>query len=201
MSLNKEIEETEAEIARLATKLLQLRASNPGIPVQNYEFQTLSGKTTLLDLFEGKDKLILIHNMGQGCRYCTLWADGFNGLLPHLENACAVALVTKDSPEVQRTFALSRGWHFKMASHGGGAYIQEQSVHPKEANAPGVVCYERKGNEIFRKNASSFGPGDHYSPLWHLLSLTGISGFSDWTPQYAYWRRPAKMDDGGENLL
>ena len=23
---------------------------------------------------------------------------------------------------------------------------------------------------------------------------------ADWTPQYSYWKRPAKLDDGGANL-
>ena len=25
-------------------------------------------------------------------------------------------------------------------------------------------------------------------------------GEADWTPQYIYWQRPEKMDDGGANL-
>ena len=61
--------------------------------------------------------------MGQACRYCTLWADGFNGFVPHLESTMAVALVSKDSPQRQREFANSRGWRFRLASHGGGDYI------------------------------------------------------------------------------
>jgi predicted dithiol-disulfide oxidoreductase (DUF899 family) len=56
----------------------------PTIEVRNYTFTTIDGETSLLDMFGGKDRLLLIHNMGQGCRYCTLWADGFNGFLPHL---------------------------------------------------------------------------------------------------------------------
>jgi predicted dithiol-disulfide oxidoreductase (DUF899 family) len=36
-------------------------------------------KVRLSSLFGKKDELILIDNMGQGCPYCTMWADGFNG--------------------------------------------------------------------------------------------------------------------------
>ena len=46
---------------------------------------------------------------------------------------------------------------------------------------------------------SMFGPGDIYCSMWSLLGLAGL-GNDDWTPQYAYWRRPEKMDDGGANL-
>ncbi len=45
------------------------------------------------EMFGDKKQLLLIHNMGQGCRYCTLWADGFNGFLKHLESVMSVVLV------------------------------------------------------------------------------------------------------------
>ena len=105
-----------------------------------------------LDLFGGRDHLLVIHNMGQGCRYCTLWADGFNGVVPHLESAMGLVLVSKDAPDVQRRFANSRGWRFRLASHGGGDYIREQTVMEGEANMPGAVLYERRGELILRKN-------------------------------------------------
>ena len=96
--------------------------------------------------------------------------------------------------------ALSRQWRFRMVSHGGGKYIKEQTVMPGQNNMPGIVCYQRKEDAIFRKNAGIFGPGDLYCPQWHILSLAGISA-NDWTAQYNYWHRPQNMDDGGENLV
>jgi predicted dithiol-disulfide oxidoreductase (DUF899 family) len=67
---------------------------------RNHTLTTIEGEVSLLDMFGVRDKLLLIHNMGQGCRYCTLWADGFNGFLPHLESIMSVVLVSKDPPEV-----------------------------------------------------------------------------------------------------
>ena len=142
----------------------------------------------------------MIHNMGQGCRYCTLWADGLNGLVPHLEDKFAVILASKDPPTLQRQFANSRGWRFRMVSHGGGVYIKEQTVYEGENNVPGIVCYERVGSKIVRRDAARFGPGDRFSPLWHILGLAGVSD-GEWTPQFNYWQRPKKMDDGGKALL
>jgi len=195
-----EILEIEKQLFELTTKLNELRKGNSGDEVQNYTFSTLDGEVTLLDMFGEYDRLLVIHNMGQGCRYCTLWADGFNGFLPHLESAMSVVLVSKDSPEVQRTFANSRGWRFRLASHGGGPYIQEQTVMKGEQNTPGAVVYEQEGTRITRKNTAVFGPGDLYCSIWNLLGMAGLSP-AEWTPQYKYWRRPQKMDDGGENLV
>ena len=198
--MNDEISKIEKQLYELTNKLNELRKTNDEGEVPNYTFSTQEGDVKLLDLFGDNDHLLVIHNMGQGCRYCTLWADGFNGFLPHLESALSVVLVSKDPPELQRKFANSRGWRFRLASHGGGKYLQEQTVIDGEDNMPGAVVYERSGSRITRKNACAFGPGDLYCSIWNLLGMAG-RGAGDWTPQYNYWRRPQKLDDGGENLI
>lgn len=195
-----EIQKTENAIYQLVRKLEKLRKESQLSEVKNYRFQDLNGEITLLDLFSDKEKLFAIHNMGQGCRYCTLWADGVNSFLPHLEDKFSVVLLSKDSPEIQRKFANSRSWRFRMASHGGGEYIKQQSVIENGSNEPGIVVYERKGDKIFKKNSSVYGPGDLFCSAWHFLSLAGEDD-ETWTPQYTYWQRPQKMDDGGKNIL
>ncbi len=194
-----EISAVEKQIYELTAKLNELRKSNAGDEVRNYPFATINGESSLLDLFGDRKQLLLIHNMGQGCRYCTLWADGFNGFVKHLESVMSVVLVSKDAPGLQRQFANSREWRFRLASHGGGDYISEQTVMEGSDNMPGAVVYERDGDKITRKNSCIFGPGDLYCSMWSLLGLAGI-GEGDWTPQYVYWQRPEKMDDGGANL-
>lgn len=195
-----EIEQLEKEIAEKISKLNELRKQAAPQLMPSYTFQTLEGNVTLLDFFAGKTKLFAVHNMGHGCRYCTTWADGINAFLPHLESEFAVVLLSKDPPETQRKFANERGWRFRMASHGGGAYCQEQSVVEGHDNMPGMVCYERRGDQVYKLNTAVFGPGDLYCSIWHILSLAGV-GEADWTPQYSYWQRPQNMDDGGLNIL
>ena len=195
-----EIAELEAEIAELTAKLNAARRAAFGREVPDYALRTLDGEVCLGELFAGRDRLLAIHNMGQGCRYCTLWADGINGFLPHLESAMAVVLLSRDEPETQRRFANARGWRFRLASHGGGDYIREQTVMSGEDNAPGAVLYEKRDGKLFRKNGVVFGPGDRFCSAWNFLALAG-HGADDWTPQFTYWRRPDTLDDGGDNLL
>ena len=194
-----EIQKLENEIYEMTQKLGKLRADTAPAPIKNYSFKDLAGSVNLLDLFAGKDVLFAIHNMGQGCRYCTTWADGINAFLPHLEDRFSVVLLSKDDPETQRRFANTRGWRFRMASHEGTEYMKEQNVISGESNTPGIVCYTRTGEQIFKKNFSVFGPGDQFCSIWNILSLGGFNA-ENWTPQYSYWKRPVKMDDGGENL-
>jgi predicted dithiol-disulfide oxidoreductase (DUF899 family) len=194
-----EIQKVEAQIGELVQKLEKLRKDSAPVAVKNYTFESLEGDVDLIDLFAGKEKLIAIHNMGQGCRYCTLWADGINAFLPHLEDQYSVVMMSKDDPETQRRFANSRGWRFRMVSHSKTNYSKEQSVLAGKNNMPGIVCYMRQGDQVFKKNSSAFGPGDLFCSLWHILSVTG-AGEGDWTPQYNYWQRPAKLDDGGADV-
>ena len=194
------IAEIQQQIFELTGELGALLKQSRGTEVPDYRFASGEGEVSLLELFAGRDTLLAIHNMGQGCRYCTVWADGFNGFLPHLENAMSVVLLSKDPPELQRRFANERGWRFRLASHGGGAYIREQSVVDGQDNYPGAVVYRREGDKILRFNACVFGPGDLYCSLWSLLALAGM-GAQDWNPQYSYWRRPEVLDDGGENVV
>lgn len=198
--VTEEITQLEQQIAELSTKLHQLQSELPGKEVKNYSFDTIEGTVTLKDLFAGKDKLLVIHNMGQACRYCTLWGDGINPFVPHLESALAMAMVSKDPVDVQRTFANSRNWRMRMASHGGGEYMQEQVAVDGANNMPGAVVYEHHGDTILRKASTFFGPGDLYCSQWQFLGLAGI-GLEDWTPQYSYWQRPNVMEDGGDNVL
>ena len=195
-----EIEQLQTEISQKIAKLNELQKNATPTPVPNYTFKTLEGSVTLLDLFRDKTKLFAIHNMGQACRYCTTWADGINPFVTHLESEFAVVLLSKDPPETQRAFANFRGWRFRMASHGGENYIREQSVVAGQDNMPGMVCYVREGNQVFKLNSAVFGPGDLFCSIWHILSLAGVGG-EDWTPQYSYWKRPQKMDDGGLKIL
>ncbi|MGI9422458.1 MAG: DUF899 family protein [Hyphomicrobiaceae bacterium] len=192
-------EKLEYEIMLKSQELAALRQREVDIEVPDYRFETRVGETSLSALFAGRDRLLVIHNMGQGCRHCTLWADGINGVLEHIEDAMAVAFVSKDPPDVQRAMARDRGWQFTLASHGGGAYMTEQCAFGEESNYPGAAIYERRGSRIVRRAKTMFGPGDLYSPVWHFLSLAGI-GHGDWTPQFSYWRRPERLDDGGADL-
>ena len=209
--LREELLDAEAALRDQRERVAELRRALPtDTRVDDHDFrEAVDGvvrDVRLSELFSAPDRtLVLMHFMygkkqERPCPMCTLWADGFNGFLPHLENALSVVLVSKDDPQTQRRFANSRGWRFRLASHGGGDYIREQTVMAGADNMPGAVVFERRGHRILRKNAAIFGPGDRYCSLWGLLGLAGL-GESDWTPQYNYWQRPAQLDDGGANLL
>ena len=89
------------DLEKAKQKLVELRRQLPPEPVEDYELTGPDGGVRLSAMFGDKSDLILIHNMGSGCPYCTMWADEFNGVLHHLESRAAFVVVSPDSPETQ----------------------------------------------------------------------------------------------------
>src|SRR6266545_843481 len=77
------------QISDLRGKIREMQQSVEPKEVGDYTFATRDGPVRLSQLFGDKASLFVIHNMGASCPYCTLWADGFNGFLPHIENRAA----------------------------------------------------------------------------------------------------------------
>ena len=185
----------EERINGLIGHLAELRAKAKPVEVKDYAFHTVGGETSLSKLFGDRKKLLVIHNMGSGCSYCTLWADGFNGILPHLKDAMAVVMVSSDTPEHQAAFAKGRNWGFTMASHKGLPYTKEQTGLGEWTDMPGASVYEKVGEEIVLRNKCFFDPGDIYCPMWPLLGLAGIEN-KDWQPKFTY--EAGKKEEGAK---
>ncbi len=182
----REIEKLEEELVDQQEKLAEMKRQLPPQKVQDYKLKTPIGPVRLSDLFSGKPDLIVIHNMGKGCAYCTLWADGFNGVTKHLENRAGFAVVSPDPPDVQQDFARSRGWSFRMASGEGSTFIEDMGFRGEKGWKPGVSTFHRdKSGNIFRVAKAPFGPGDPFCGVWHLFALLR-DGAADWRPKYTY---------------
>ena len=99
----------EKEFTRLRDQLSAERRDLPWVKLdKQYRFVAPDGERTLGDLFEGKSQLIIYHFMfgptwEQGCPSCSFWADGFDGIIVHLNNrdvAMAAVARTARTPAV-----------------------------------------------------------------------------------------------------
>lgn len=188
--LERELYEKQQEIFKQRQRLAELKQAQPPAAVEDHELAGPGGrKVRLSELFGDKDDLIVIHNMGRGCRYCTLWADGFNGVVDHLENRAAFVVVSPDSPEVQEEFSQGRGWRFRMLSNQGSGFTEAMGYRsPKGGWMPGVSTFRRREDGAIERVATApFGPGDAFCGTWHLLGLLA-GGAAVWEPQYQYGR-------------
>ena len=154
--------------------------------VNDYEFLgSENQKVNLSQLFGKKNDLILIHNMGKTCPYCTMWADGFNGLLPHLENRATFVVSSPDEPATQKEFANSRGWKFQMVSTRGTSFAKDMGFEKDGMPQPGVSVFYKNGDKITRVGYDDFGPGDRYCPTFPFFDLLK-DGPNNWQAKFKY---------------
>ena len=174
------------QIAELRDKMRTVHAETEPEAVPDYTLAGPDGPVTLSQLFGAKPDLIVIHNMGKACVYCTLWADGYNGIYPHLASRAAFVVASPDAPDAQRAFAASRGWRFPMVSHAGTSFAADMGYRAEDGGwKPGVSVFRRDGTRVLRVADASEHPGDDFCALWHLFDMLA-GGRGDWKAKYAY---------------
>ena len=178
--------EYRREIAGIRAKMRAVQAEREPEAVRDYEFSTPRGTVRLSELFGEQPDLIVIHNMGKSCSYCTLWADGYNGVYEHLANRAAFVVASPDAPAVQQEFAASRGWKFPMVSHAGTSFAQDMGYRAKNGGwMPGISVFRRDAGRILRVSDAAFDQGDDFCIVWHILDLFP-GGKGEWSPKYGY---------------
>jgi predicted dithiol-disulfide oxidoreductase (DUF899 family) len=183
-SVDQQISELQQEIASLSQRYRELIEQRPDEPVENHVFQTPDGEVTLLDLFGDRDDLIVVHNMGQGCSYCTMWADAYNGSLHNILDRTAFVVVSDDAPDVQSEVARIRGWKFRMASDPQRTFSAAMNFERDGMVYPGYSAFHRDGDSIVRTGWDVFGPGDRYCAVWPMFDALK-DGANDWDPKPA----------------
>jgi len=186
---DKKLAEAEMAVTTAKSNVALLRRSRPREVVQDYELTKLDGsKVNISELFGDKSDLMLVHNMGKSCPYCTLWADGFNGLTDHIENRTAYALVSNDDPKTAKEFSSSRNWRFTVLSGAESDFAADMGfTNPKDNTpTPGVSTFRKEDDgTIIRIGKAWFGPGDDFCGIWHLFDLLA-DGTGDWAPKFSY---------------
>jgi predicted dithiol-disulfide oxidoreductase (DUF899 family) len=119
-----ELAKLESEHAELNEEIKKKRLELPWVPVEKmYEFDTVDGKKTLAELFDGRSQL-LAYNIMFGpdysigaCPGCTSLGDGLDGSLVHLRHR-DVTLVCFSRAPIERLTAYKRrmGWQFPYVS-------------------------------------------------------------------------------------
>ena len=174
------------QIAELRKQMRAAQAAGEPEEVADYTFTQADGGTTRLsELFGDRDTLLVIHNMGTGCVYCTLWADGFNGVYDHLRSRAGFVVSSPDRPAQQQQFAASRGWTFPMISYQGTTFGEDMGYRVDGRALPGVSVFKRKDGRILRVADTGFEPGDDFCAIWHFFDLIP-EGTGGWAPKYKY---------------
>lgn len=172
--------EEEKAFMRQRDALSARRRDLPWVKVdKDYRFDTNDGEKSLADLFDGKSQLIVYHFMfgpdwDEGCKSCSLNADGYNGLTPHLAARDAAFVTASNAPlEKLQAYRKRLGWIFDWVSCKGPDFNRDfhVTVSPEDQKA-GKVEYNYREIEPFMDEmpgVSVFAKGDD-GQIYHTYS-------------------------------
>jgi predicted dithiol-disulfide oxidoreductase (DUF899 family) len=164
--------EKEKEFTRQGDELSRQVRELPWEAItKEYVFHSRDGEERLPDLFAGRSQLVVYHFMFHpddkaGCPHCSLRADGFNGIITHLNQRDVTMVVVSRGPYDKLVeFQKRMGWNFKWVSSGGSDFNFDfqASFTPEEMEAKRAMynftirdpkAREREGHSIFYKDES-----------------------------------------------
>jgi predicted dithiol-disulfide oxidoreductase (DUF899 family) len=203
--LRAELIEAELALRDQIERVAALRRALPATPIEDPAFEEIrEGVRTavrLSELFERPDDtLVLMHFMfgkkqEKPCPMCTLWADGYDGIVPHLRQRLSFAVLVAGDAGAFADYARSRGWRqLRIVSAAGSDLKRRLGFEEADgAQQPGVSVFRRgaDGGLLHTYSLSAMPrPGefrgmDALSPFWSFLDLTP-EGRGDFMPRRSY---------------
>jgi predicted dithiol-disulfide oxidoreductase (DUF899 family) len=187
---DKQIELLQTEIEAKQKQISELRKNRELEAFSDYTLKDKNGNEVLFSyLFNDNEELLVIHNMGKQCSYCTMWADTLSSATQVINDRVPMVLVSPNEPSIMKDFSENRGWQFTCISAFESDFIKDCGyATEKEAKIyymPGVSAFIKKEGKIYRSNKDYFGPGDVYCSPWHFFDLLSKKE-NGWVPKFEY---------------
>jgi len=176
----------EKELTRRSDMLAQRRQELPWVRIdKDYRFETANGGASLADLFKGRSQLLIYHFMfgpdyTAGCPSCSSIADGFNGVVVHLENhdVAFTAVSRAPLPKLQ-SFKERMGWTFDWASSFGSDFNLDFSVlFSEQQQREGGIEYNYRREPpapkpLVAENVQEWRLRGSETPVAQIAAMTG----------------------------
>jgi predicted dithiol-disulfide oxidoreductase (DUF899 family) len=155
----------------------------------------------LSDLFtDGHDTLIVDHLMyaagdDEPCVMCSMWADGYSAVTPHVMQRASFVLVAKADIKKLRSWARKRGWdRIRLLSSHDNTFNRDFAMEEADGSQnPGLSVFTRTPDgTVYHRYTIGANFDEHnnrgidpYSPVWNLFDLLP-HGRGDWYPDHSY---------------
>ncbi|MET8034444.1 DUF899 domain-containing protein [Streptomyces sp. NPDC005345] len=169
-----------------------LNAARRGLPMveidKEYVFESGDGKATLLDLFRGRDQLVVQHFMfapdwDAGCRSCSGFLDQI-GHLAHLRARGTEFAVVSRAPYTKiLPFKARMGWTVPWYSSYDSDFNYDFQVSfggDEPFERPGVSCFLRDREHVFHTYSTYERGLDGLGSTTSLLDLTALGRREEW---------------------
>jgi predicted dithiol-disulfide oxidoreductase (DUF899 family) len=165
----------EKELTRRGDELARRRQELPWVRIDKaYRFETEAGNAVLADLFRGRSQLLVYHFMfgpdySAGCPSCSSIADGFNGVVAHLENHDVAFSVVSRAPLAKlQGYKQRMGWTFPWASSFGSDFNADFSISFTQEQQ------RKEGIEYnYRREKPTGEPRRSEGPVAEMAAMTG----------------------------
>jgi predicted dithiol-disulfide oxidoreductase (DUF899 family) len=204
----------EKEATRARDALAAERRRLPMVRIdKDYVFEGPEGKTSLLDLFEGRPQLIVYHFMfapgvhgwpSAGCDGCSMFVDQV-GHLAHLHaRDTSFALVSRAPLQNIASFKERMGWTIPWYSSAGSDFNVDFGLTTTDGETFGLSVFLRDGHDVYRTYFTDRRGVEALGSVWTFLDLTPFGRQEDWedspagypqTPPYQWWRRHDEYED------
>lgn len=198
--LRRELYEAEVALRDQRERVAELRRALPrDTESEDYQFEEWRRSEVvpvrLSELFENPDRpLALMHFMfgkaqKEPCPMCTMWADGYAGVVSPLSDRINFAVLVAGDLERFAGFARGRGWQdLRLVSAADSTIKAELGFESEEGGQmPGLSIFERNssGTVSHFYSVCAIGPSggrmlDLLSPVWNFLDF-GPQGRGDST--------------------
>lgn len=196
----------EKELTRAHDALNAQRRRLPMRKVEkDYEFQSDSGKVSLLDLFEDRKQLIVYHFMfgpdwEAGCPGCSWVADGMTHPAHLHARDTTFVMISRAPLEKLKQYRKRMEWNKPIPWYSSldsdfnqdfGATVDDQEIH-------GVSVFLRDGDDIYQSYHTGARGAEHLGSHWTYLDLTPYGRQEEWedspegwpqTPTYEWQKR------------
>ena len=163
LAARKQLLEKEKEQTRQRDELNTERRQLPMVKIdKDYLFEGPEGKVSLLDLFDGRNQLMVGHfmfnpNWDDGCPSCSAGADEMaDGLLAHLHKRDTTFVYVSRAPLAKiEDYKSRKGWTFPWYSSYGSDFNYDfhvtidESVMPAEYNFRTKAEHEQAGTGYY----------------------------------------------------
>jgi predicted dithiol-disulfide oxidoreductase (DUF899 family) len=150
----------------------------------------------LSELFTSPERALVVQHVMYGkrqtspCPMCTLWIDGLNGVVRHIEQNADFVVAAAADPVALRAHARNRGWgNVRLLSCGDNTFQYDLGAEDEAGEQDSTISVFRLGADGAPTHFYTTHPRlaedipergiDLLSPVWHLLDLTP-QGRGDW---------------------
>jgi predicted dithiol-disulfide oxidoreductase (DUF899 family) len=201
----------EKELTRMQDEVNRQRRELPWVKIEKeYVFDTLDGKQTLAQLFDGRSQLFVYHFMfapgwKAGCLGCSFFADHVDGPNLHLAHHDVTFVAVSRAPLKDiEAYRQRMGWRFKWVSSYGTDFNSDYQVsftpedlakgptyynfevrdEQTEGEAPGISVFFRDEDGNVFHTYSAYARGDERGlGTYMFLDLTP-KGRNETGPNY-----------------